>query len=516
MKMNTAIVLTLLGIALRISVDPAPDGTGVRPRRCRPSLARAIALVSTAITAATLIEHSLEIDLGIDNLICEDPGSGLRGRMAPMTAACLTMLGVAVAWIDARCAERLALLAALIARLVLLGYFYSPHDLYAIGPFSSVAVHTAAAIYLLALGVLAARPERGQMQIVTSDSPGGVLARRLLPAAVVLPAALALIRQWGEAAGYYGAGFGQAMLVAANSLLFTALVWWTAAALSRADRARRASEAEVRAREAQDEHAAGLAREALTRSNDRLRVLAEVSQAFTNITTSYKDLLAQVARTTAELVGDGCHVSLLTEDRLGLRDATCAHRDPMLEREVRTGLMDVVLPVATSPAIPAAVVRSGQPKRLDVHPADLVAGTDPALQQLVARLNIHSFAAVPIRARNEILGALAVLRTAPGRSYTDEDLTLLQDLADRAGLAIDNARLYEQLEQRVRARTHELETANKELEAFAYSIAHDLSRRCAGSPGSAAPSSTTTATTYSPRASSTSAASRPARTAWAT
>jgi signal transduction histidine kinase len=92
----------------------------------------------------------------------------------------------------------------------------------------------------------------------------------------------------------------------------------------------------------------------------------------------------------------------------------------------------------------------------------------------VAKLDVHSFAVVPIRARRTIIGALSVLRSRAGLGYTPDDVTLIGDLADRAGLAIENARLYDDLERRVRERTAQLETLNNELEAFSHTVAHDL------------------------------------------
>ncbi|HXG10725.1 MAG TPA: ATP-binding protein [Gemmataceae bacterium] len=216
-------------------------------RRC---LGAACAFLVALLGLLKLGDYLAGWDLGLDQLLFRSQLGD--NRIAPNTALNFLLIGSALLLVDVRTrrgvwpAQALALVAALVALIGLVGHTYGIRSLYGIASYIPMALNTAVGFALLCAGVLCARPDRGLMAVLTSETTGGFMARRLLPAAVIVPVGLGWLRLVGEQAGLYDMAFGVAILTASNILTFAILVLFTTSALNRTDAERRRIEAEVR------------------------------------------------------------------------------------------------------------------------------------------------------------------------------------------------------------------------------------------------------------------------------
>lgn len=184
------------------------------------------------------------------------------------------------------------------------------------------------------------------------------------------------------------------------------------------------------------------------------------------------DLLASSLdyRTTAQSIASHCAGTLAdccivhVEVRGAVRALGVAHADPAREPFVRDLLRRLpVDPESSSPVI--RTLLTGEPQLVPrVTDEDLREVTcDPGTLEALRSLELSTVLVVPLHARGRIVGSVTLARTGSASAYTPEDLPLAQELARRAALAVDNARLYEEARQAARARDEVLAVVSHDL-----------------------------------------------------
>lgn len=274
MKVNTALCL----LALSTAVGRLAPG-----HRWLPVPVLVVAL-------ATVYEHLSGASLGIGELLVDDftytPGANPPGRMAITTAIALTALAVALLAQDrglVRMPQVLSALTFVIGFVAVLGYAYGVSSLYAVVAYSTVALHTAVVLVLLAVAVLARQPGGCVPWLLEGRDPGAVVGRMLVPIALIGLPLLASVRLAGERAGWYDGVFGLALMVLGSATVIVALALVAGHRLQTVDVARQAAQVELETlvdslREGRDEAWGRAERTAVELAEERARFTRSIGQ----------------------------------------------------------------------------------------------------------------------------------------------------------------------------------------------------------------------------------------------
>ncbi len=208
----------------------------------------------------------------------------------------------------------------------------------------------------------------------------------------------------------------------------------------------------------------------LKRTELSQRLLAEVSRLL-SASLDMASRLTDVARLAVPLLADWCAVDVIDKDETIQRVAV-AHIDPAKVALAHELQRRYPVNIDAPRGIPR-VLRTGESEFYPViSQAELeAAARNEEERQLIRDLRLSSVMIVPLMARGRTLGALSLVWAESGRHYSQADLALAEELGRRAGLAVDNARFYDEsqqlnteLERRINERTAQLRASNTQLQ----------------------------------------------------
>ncbi len=182
-------------------------------------------------------------------------------------------------------------------------------------------------------------------------------------------------------------------------------------------------------------------REALARAADRegrLNFLARSTDALA-ASHDYGQALRQVAELAVRRFADWC-IFDISDETGALSRHLVAHAEPIPAGRAAEGAPD-----ENPDKVARRVVAR---RRAEIVPAP---GSAPTTIPSVSGIEAESYMCLPLLVRERVVGAVTIISTTPGRRFTAGDLGLVRDLARRVALAIDNARLYAEVEERAEA-----------------------------------------------------------------
>jgi signal transduction histidine kinase len=192
----------------------------------------------------------------------------------------------------------------------------------------------------------------------------------------------------------------------------------------------------------------------------RLAFLADAALLFTSL--DYETTLRQVAQMSVPVLSDWCAVDILAGGQL--KRLATAHVDPAKVKLAEDFHARYPSDLANNAGV-GRVLRTGEPLLFaELTDEAIAAGArDPEHLAILRALAIQSVIMAPLNARGRTLGIITWVSSSPDRRFSEADVALVMDVAGRAALAIDNARLYEEAQQASRVKDEFLAVVSHEL-----------------------------------------------------
>lgn len=182
-------------------------------------------------------------------------------------------------------------------------------------------------------------------------------------------------------------------------------------------------------------------------ATERLAFLSDVSAALAG-SLDYEVTLSTLARLAVPAIADWCAIYLAAVDG-SIQRVVVVHPDPAkVDLAIRLQERYPTDPNAET-GVPK-VIRTGEPEFVPEITEEMVRALvpDAELRDILLGLRLSSAISVPLVARGRNLGAIQFVTAESGRLYTSEDLEVAVELGRRAGMAVDNARLFRDAAER--------------------------------------------------------------------
>jgi signal transduction histidine kinase len=212
------------------------------------------------------------------------------------------------------------------------------------------------------------------------------------------------------------------------------------------------------------------ARAERSRAEGSLRFLADASIVLAE-SLDYLTTLGRIAELAITALADWCVIDMIEDDR-SIRRLVVAHSDPSRSEAARA-LKDQVRPDPAGPTPMAEVLRTRRPKMIPEFTDAMLEAIVPRTEHrsIVRSLGPQSLMVVPLVTRGQVLGAIALASTdGTRRRYGPGDLALAEELARRAAVAIENARLHRATQDACRV----AEAASRAKDRFLAMLSHEL------------------------------------------